>query len=204
MRKRRPQHELEETICQYIKEPPLALYDIGVGNKTEWRTLLKRYPNMHVYGCEPHPQLFRKLTRIFPGGLVRVAIGMGDKAKLYLRKGSTNIGSTTVFPLDETEEVDEVNVWSLDQFDRWAGRWERILLWMDIEGSELNALKSGPALLESRRVNWINLEVRDESPCEGWCTAKEIDEFLTLYGYKKVLEYNDQKTHRDVIYVLGE
>jgi len=91
---------------------------------------------------------------------------------------------------------------TLDLFDELCGSGKDIVLWMDIEGSELAALKGGVSLLSSGRVKAINLEVRDNSECEDWPTAKEIHEFLTKFNYVKALKYLDQKTHYDVVYVL--
>jgi hypothetical protein len=63
-----PQQQRERFIAQYIVQPPVALYDIGVGPKTEWEELPKLWPNMKVYGCEPHPAIYRELIRRhFPG-----------------------------------------------------------------------------------------------------------------------------------------
>jgi hypothetical protein len=97
----------------------------------------------------------------------------------------------------------EVKVWTLDRFDEQMGQPERILLWIDIEGNELAAFRSGPRLLASGRVRWINLEERcaGHRPAEGWCDPRELDSFLTLNGYKRVAEYNRHATHQDVIYI---
>lgn len=70
------------------------MYDIGVGPKSEWRTLGQKYPAMKVFGCEPHPGQYKKLlTSNFPGPLANVAIGMSD-GKATLHMSTSNIGSS--------------------------------------------------------------------------------------------------------------
>jgi hypothetical protein len=68
------EHEL--AVCRFIRGAPGALYDIGVGPKSEWRSLALAYPRMRVCGCEPHPAQHEALRKAkFPGPLMKVAIG---------------------------------------------------------------------------------------------------------------------------------
>jgi len=93
---------------------------------------------------------------------------------------------------------------TLDMLDQETGYSDRILLWMDIEGYELEALRTGPQLLSSGRIRWINLEVRSRwNFKKDACTESEIDEFLAGYGYRKVITYNHYPSshHHDAIYI---
>lgn len=204
----------EDAICQFIYTPPNAMYDIGVGPKSEWKVLSGHYPSMRLYGCEPHPVMYESLKKSFPGSLCQKAVSnCGQTAVLHMPLDSSNLKRSmrgSLHRLKTTEEEIPVEVITLDQFDVWAGQPDRILLWMDIEGSELDALKSGPMLLASGRVKWINLEERkgteeelDERLVDGWCRPDEIKRFLEGHGYRPILHYNNQKTHWDVIYSNG-
>lgn len=200
------QEKFEAVICRFIRGNPDAMYDIGVGPKSEWRTLGKKYPRMRIFGCEPHP-LTREavLAAGFPGPLANVAIGENEGTATLYDVGPTMMQST-LFPRAGITRQFEVTVQSLDRFDMNAGQPDRILLWMDIEGSELSALRSGRRLLASGRVRWINLEERRKGnrPIDGWCTPKELRQFLADLGFKHVLDYNRHPTHQDVIYVLKD
>jgi FkbM family methyltransferase len=193
----------EAFICRFINGAPEALYDIGVGPKTEWRTLGGRFPSMSIFGCEPNPIQHAKLLHAnFPGSLLAVAIGENvGTATLHYPADDTKRGS--LFPVGYGDAHCPVEVWTLDRFDESVGCRDRILLWMDIEGYELSALRSGPRLLASNRVRWINLEERrgGDQPAEGWCDPKALHEFLCQSGYSRVAEYNRYSTHQDVIYV---
>jgi FkbM family methyltransferase len=193
---------MERTICRFIGRPPNAMYDVGVGHKSEWRTLNEEYPEMRLFGCEPNPSQFVRLKGTFPGVLFPVALGdVPGVANLYSPAQSTNPGAASLYDVSGSDPIATVSVWTLDRFDELAGSPERILLWMDIEGSELAALRGGVSLLRSGRIRWINLEVRSKPPAAMWPADHEIERFLEEFGYYKVQEYNDHQTHRDAIFV---
>ena len=165
------QQEYESVICRFIKGTPSALYDIGVGPKTEWQTLSGKYPDMQVFGCEPHPvQHERLLSAGFPGPLAKVAIGETEGVAT-LHVPTHDLKCCSLLPVPYSNAMCEVEVCTLDQFDMNMGEPDRILLWIDIEGSELSALRSGWRLLASGRIRWINLEERRDGHCPaaGWC-----------------------------------
>lgn len=193
-----------------VTKPPLALYDIGVGAKTEVLALHAIFPGMEVFGCEPHPKTYAALVADgFPGDLENVALGRTPgRRKLYL---ADDPQASSLLTKDVAESV-PVQVDTLDGFDQRAGKPERIILWADCEGSELEILRGGLELLESGRVWWVNLEEAKrrrhaemgERGVKGWARRAEILHLLRRYGYKRVLEYNPCRTHVDVIYLSGE
>lgn len=199
-----PQTQHESAICRFMRRAPGALYDIGVGPKSEWRTLGQRYPTMQVFGCEPHPQQYDALLKAkFPGPLAKVAIGENEgMATLHVPSGDPKCCSLLAVPY--ANETCQVKVWSLDRFDQNMGQPDRILLWLDVEGSELSVLRSASRfLLPSGRIRWINLEERRNGHCPapGWCDPRELHAFLTASGYVRVADYNRHPTHQDAIYV---
>lgn len=186
----------EIMVVQFAKEAK-TLYDIGVGPKTEWRVIKDKIPSLTLVGCEPHPEMYYSLLNEFPGNLFPVAISnkMGEET-LYLHEDQKQ---TSTFDIGFSKPH-KVECWTLDKFDEEAGKAEDIILWMDIEGSELKALVGADALLSSGRVLAINLEVRAIPKAEGWPTDLEIESFLNRYKYRVSKKYNNQGTHYDVIY----
>lgn len=173
--------------------PPLAMYDLGVGCFYEFRTLKIVWPEMQLFGCEPCPEEYLNVQPIFDGKLAPVAIGkVSGKQKLFLTPAAQ--GGSTLFGSHEHRDTVDVDVWTLDQFDEWAGKPNKILLWMDIEGSELDALKSGVELLNSGRIEWLNIETRDSvsGPVIDHPTTQQVSNFLSDYGYVRVHRYNVQ------------
>lgn len=196
------QADNERFIARFIDGSPGAMYDIGVGPKTEWRTLTELYPRMRLCGCEPNPAMYEKLLRLkFPGLLAKVAIAEEDgERELHVDPKALN---SSFFPTAAAKT--KVKCWTLDRFDEEMGQPDRVLLWMDIEGSELAALRGGPKLLSSGRVRWINLEERRHDRhllVDGWADPHEIRKLLEGYGYRRVRAYNVHPTHQDAIYAL--
>lgn len=193
------QRRLERVVAEYITTPPDALYDLGVGPKTEWQTLGEIFPAMQLHGCEPDPVRFAKLVGKFPGKLHPVAIGNGD-GTVRLHVDSDGKRPASVFTPGLSRVV-TVPLWSLDQFDAVSGRPSRVLLWMDIEGAELDAIRGGAKLLRSGRVKWINLE-EARGVSGGWRPdPRAIRAELAVYGFRAVRVYNKHRSHQDVIFV---
>jgi FkbM family methyltransferase len=196
----------EAAIANHILHPPQALYDLGVGLKSEWRTLRKIYRRLQLFGCEPHPQTYQTLRdNSFPGVLMNVAVGESD-GRATLFDVADDPMQASLLPVPNATAETPVEVWSLDRFDREMGHQDRVLLWLDIEGSELPALRGGRELLDSGRVRWINLEERRRGhhPAKGWTDSTEMHLFLSKVGYVRVATYNRHRTHQDVIYVHPE
>lgn len=201
------QSQHESAICRFIRGTPGALYDVGVGPKSEWRTLTRAYPAMEVFGCEPHPQQYEAILKSgFPGPLVKVALGEPE-GTTTLHVPTHDLKCCSLFPVPYANATCQVKVWSLDRFDQNVGQPDRILLWLDVEGSELSVLRSARRyLLPSGRIRWINLEERRHGHCPapGWCDPQELHAFLTSSGFVRVADYNRHATHQDAIYVHAE
>jgi len=195
--------KMEAEITKYINIAPIALYDIGIGHKTEWKTLHDLYPEMLLFGCEPLLNHYPHMAAEFPGKIKQVAVGdVSGNAKVYIRPEVQPDECASMIDRFATGAYVEVPLWTLDQFDEWAGSQENVILWMDIEGLEYAALRGGTNLLQSGRVKWINLEERKEWEVEGpWSSPCDIVKLLNNYGYVRTLEYHIHKAHQDVIYV---
>lgn len=183
---------------------PRAMYDLGVGCFAEWETLKKCWPDMEVFGCEPDPFWHGQLVPIFNGKLLQVAIGKArGRADLYVSRPD-QCGSTLLPAQSErSRHTVDAEVWTLDDFDAWAGKPDRVLLWMDIEGSEIDAIEGGRELLTSGRVWYINAETRD-GRVEHHFTTQELNDVLSEFGFYPIHRYNVQGSYEgaagDVIY----
>ena len=200
------QQKHERHIVQFIPHAPCALYDIGVGWKSEWRTLREVWPEMKVFGCEPNPATHAHLAPAFPGPLHPLAItgSPGPQVLHTFPPGShpNQLGSSSLFAVpDAAGPAVPVECMTLDEFDRRCRQPDGILLWMDVEGSEADALRSGAELLASGRVRWINLEVWPRPRIPGWASAAEIHDLLSQYGFVRRCKYADCGDHHDVIYL---
>lgn len=197
---------MERQITRCVKNAPVALYDIGVGPKTEWRTLRDAWPELRLFGCEPYPPTYEKLApswRELGGSLLNVAIS-DYPATLHYEPSNPKISSLLPVHKRLTHSM-SVPALTLNAFDALCGRQRSVLLWMDIEGYELQALLSGRKLMESGRVRWVNLEERvTPGPHPEWTRREQLDSQLRAWGYVRVGHYNSHESHRDVIYRHGD
>lgn len=193
--------KIERTITEFIpaEKPPRTMYNLGVGNlpKNEASTLKAVYPEMAIYGCEPNLETCRKRTD-YPGQLISAAIrNYSGVCQLHLH-GNPDMAS--VFPRCSLSV--KTPCLTLDCFDSMWGHPEDVLLWMDIEGAELEAIEGGGELLRSGRVKWINVELRSTLIAMGEAGENQVEEALQNLGYVLVKKYNHQKTHQDGIFIL--
>jgi len=186
----------EAFISRCIQGAPTTLYNIGVGPKSEYLTLKTIYPEMAVFGCEPLVSQYKGLKKRFNGELLEVAIGTkSGKSKIYFEEGKELCAS--MLKKGAGRQSKKIDVITLDEFDELCGKPERILLWADIEGMELSMLKSGPKLLASGRVRWINME-EHKADTE---TIESINALLEKVAFERTIEYNKHPGHQDVLYV---
>jgi FkbM family methyltransferase len=201
---RNKQREL--IITRYIQGvTPGSLLDIGVGCKSEWRTLKEVWPSMEVYGVEPNPATFeRLLASVFPGTLLCCAIAADRTMPLHVfpeTAPANERGSASRFPVAGHASVITVPAIRLDELVALVRPKPPILLWMDCEGGELEAISTGDRLMASGDVAWINIETRPEPDMPGWPSEAIILHHLKYWGFHKVATYpeGDEHKHHDLI-----
>jgi FkbM family methyltransferase len=189
--------EIQEAfIARLIDTPPATLYNIGVGPKTEYLTLKGIYPEMEVFGCEPLAEKYEGLCERFNGKLLKVGISDKPGTSSIFYNESAMMGAN-MLNKRKGDKRTTITTITLDEMDATFGNPDRILLWADIEGMEHRMLKSGPDLLASGRVKWINLEEHLDNPS----AIKKVDQLLATFDYERVVAYNKHPNHQDVVYV---
>ena len=182
----------ERMITRLIPNgPPQALYDIGVGCYYEFRTLKIIYPELRVFGVEPDPEEYADLLPIFGGTLFNCALGWEHGWRNFEATGKGKGGGSFYRAHDSRFTTINVEVRTLDDFDSTVGgyQYDKILLWLDVEDSELDVLEGGKNLLRSGRVEWMNIETRHQNE-PGMPTTAKVSAFLADYGYRPVHRYN--------------
>lgn len=196
----------EYIIFKFLTKEFKAFIDIGVGPKTEYLVIKKKFPKVPLFGVEANPDTYNLIKDVFPGKVFNRAISeSGEPVDFYIHKENTM--ASGLIPYDNTKDnIQKITVPSqtLDGFFQEIGEPDGCLMWMDIEGYELKALRSAPRMLVSGKIKWLNIEVRNRwNNKSNACTESEIDRFLEIYGYKKIFSYNHYPSsrHHDSIYV---
>lgn len=172
-----------------------TMYNLGVGPQPHQEASLikKEIPDIKIYGVEPNPITYFDRLSGYPGVLLPLGVWSEEKIlKLQIESDhgrSSYLDPGEAWSMDHNVEIKhkaETLCKTLDSLDTLFGRPEDIILWMDIEGSELEALKGAHKLLESGRIGAIFLECtrEDHQRRLGEPTVKEIRTFLEDYNFQ--------------------
>lgn len=163
----------------------------GVPNSEAWEAK-KLWPAIEIVGFEPQPDRFRWLTlddehgrTSYPGWLFPYAVGAREEhAALKLIGAELNSG----FYWDQPDlRARNVEIIRLDWFMKWRPDLSDAILWMDIEGSEYDALLGATETL--KKCVAVVAEVWPEQVCQGWCTAAMVGHLLECAGFRKAAEF---------------
>ncbi len=159
---------------------------VGVGNHhQEVDVLSSEWPGVRFVGFEPHPNIFEGLRDDYPGEIHQLAMSNFNGCGTLFAKKCHGDGSSLVFTADPNILTFEVKVRTLDSMwceeQIWAMQDSRILLWVDCEGRELEALKGGEKTLGL--VDVINVEMTSHPPELGWSSPTDIHSYLVSKGF---------------------
>ena len=170
----------------------------GVPDSEAW-IAKKLWPAIEIVGFEPQPDRFDWLQQAkYPGWLFPYAVGsQSDVKQLKLIGAEMNCG----LHWGNCGESWEVTVVTLDWLMRFRNDLSDAILWMDIEGSEYDALLGATETL--KKCVAVVAEVWPEQVCQGWCTAAMVAHVLEDAGFRKAMEFPSGPTdpQRDEVWL---
>lgn len=187
----------EDMLKSCVETQPKTLLNIGVGPipHNEAVEFKKLWPNIRIIGLEPNPDTFTERVSDYPGELYPWALWSIPCVKVFnVIKCLSGQSSLLDFEVGKTCKEILVSCVTLDQLDKALKFPEDIFLWMDIEGSELEALRGGHNLLASGRVKWIDMEVSLQPRRVGEPSEDDLSDYLRQYEFSIYLRY-DIGTH---------
>lgn len=170
-----------------------TLYNIGVGQRPhdEANILKTKIENLKVFGAEANIDVYNDRKFDYVGNLLNVGIWSERCIKeFHMTKdqGQSSFLEANPDYLKKwgLEVFKKINVQciTLDEFDNENNCPDNILIWMDIEGGELEALKGAHKLLSSGRVKYIFLEISHDYTTRRFGEPKinEINGLLNKYN----------------------
>ena len=193
-----------EPILEEIRNSDLnVMLDVGIRDGGEWDYFHEHMPELKLLSTEPDARLRLQFLEQHPQEEVHpYAVWSVPCEKTLVT--STQMCPSLQFegkgPLVSCVTLD----WLVTEFTKSE---DRIFLWIDIEGSELEAFKGATELLSSKRVRYIYTELRTSAAkrSETWCTDTEIVAFLRKFGYCQVFTQQlPQYTHYDALFELKD
>ena len=154
------------------------VYQVGVGGyHQEIDVLREAWPDVRFVGFDP----IRPDT--YDGEFIQTAIGRTNgEASFYVKRRHQD--GSSLFPLgaDDTRRVQSVPIVTLDElllFSCPIG--EHVLLWLDCEGSELDALVGGERFI--RYVEMVNVELSAAPRLAGMADPLSVYRWLAERGF---------------------
>lgn len=189
-------------LFNFLKRAPAWFLLGGPGQGDEGQVIKVAFPDCKVIGWEPCPSLFEwQREGNFPDLLLPSALS--DAC------GAADFVVTPDHPMCSTLRAGyrdggtrQVEAMTLDAADALYGPFDNALLWLDIEGSEMAALRGAVKLFARRAIALVNVEVM---LTEEETTGKEMAALMMAYGFEK-LDHWDRESgnHIDVIWGLKE
>lgn len=207
-----PREDSDKSFARPGHPVPDWFFDIGVGGGCESHVLRTQWPWLNCLGVEPHPELFKESEEVWPeqlpgvrSQLMRVgAWSTPCDRQLWLCQD--NPKQSSVYGALKNDDVPiEIECRPLDQIcEMWDVVPQAAVLWVDVEGAELEVLRGCWRLFHERRIIACNLEVRERPWWGDACSRAQVDAFLAGFGFACVTEYNSHwhpDPHCDAIYL---
>ncbi len=186
-----------------LPEPKWLLLG-GPGSGNEAQTAIKKWPNLKGIGVELNPDAitFQRANEwpdwplIFGAlwsSLTSVPLANPGTDLLH---GSVHHGPT---PLGQTPLRVPGTTW--DFLDEVYGPFEDAILWMDIEGSELEALQGSQRLLSRKAIMVANLELLSREGENRWERINVIHHIMEANGFQIAKIWNQSDFCQDRVYV---
>lgn len=206
--------ETIDLLRNNIETTPKTLFNIGVGPRPhcECQVFKQLWPDINIIGLEPNINTFMDRAVDYPGRLYPWGLWSTSTIK-ELKAVSKSSGKSSIlaphkewqgrwsYTKEECQTV-LISCITLDQLDRALNFPEAIFLWMDIEGSELEAIRGGNLLLSSGRVKWIDMEVSHQPRRIGEPSEDMLIELLKPYHFSLKCQYNSGKVFHNSLYTI--
>ena len=146
-----------------------------------------RWKDYKIEGLEACTDKFTEIKKCYPGLLLNLAISDKDGFIDGLERHTSFELYEETFNRTPYRKVKKESITIDTLYEKYGDNADEVAIWADIEGSELLMLKGATKLLASGKVKWVMLECRAEAPKThqpGWCTAKQVYDFLAKYGFE--------------------
>lgn len=166
----------------------------GPADGNEAQVFKEYYPHCQVLGFEPNPWMrdFQARNK-FPGTMIPRALYSDNKLREFVIPGNDRCGSLVKYPtLEEGFTKRRVPCSTLRSVATQYASFDNVVLWIDIEGSELECLKGADGLLIAKAIKVINVEVTNDNKLD-------ITEYLKSFGYSWVDDWNTRHMSEDRI-----
>lgn len=191
--------------CSLIGWQPKFVIMVGVGvNCEEIDVMRETWKDFELYGFEASKGVFDALNKNqFPGHLKHCAIWNENCTKqLHVKPGWKDGSSLFESRQDQEQRKQErVVCRTLDSLFDNPASFNTGALWLDCEGSELQALQGAEGLIEC--IDVVNVELTSVGRGEGWSNPLDVHVWLVEHGFRHAYIHTIRPCigQRDAIYL---
>jgi len=210
-------NERLEIIAKFLPEDPI-IFEAGGHYGIDTIRFAKRWPKSQIITFEPNPHAF-EIFSLATQGLSQVhghnlaVNNYNGEATLYVCYGSTGNdprfeGASSLLKASEYMEKNyqgpkvKVPCVVLDDWCKKNQIDQIDFMWLDLEGLELQVLKSSPTILDT--VNVIYTETNFQPFRVGMTQYKDLKEFLEQKRFKLVSHWYAENFQGNAIFVKKE
>jgi FkbM family methyltransferase len=176
-------------VTQYLtainfESKQVFLAGVG-GHHEEVAVMRETWPEMELYGWEPNAETYKGLLDAFPGMLQNAALWSSRKELILYARDNWKDGTSVFEPKPGDShgwKKHAVRAVTLDESVHVFEDSRNGLLWLDCEGSELEALRGGTELVD-RNIGVINIELTCRPRQQGWPTPNEVHAWLDAHQF---------------------
>ncbi|MDX1952576.1 MAG: FkbM family methyltransferase [Verrucomicrobiota bacterium] len=184
----------KDSIARYLPANPIVI-EAGahIGKDTE--EMARLWPDGHIHAFEPFPDVFEKLQKRVKGlkNVTCYSMALADQTgtvSFNVSSGKSNASSSLLQPKQHLEQHPDVFFnerieVEATRIDDWAVRFnvpKVDFLWLDLQGYELFALKSGENVLKT--VSLIYTEVFLKESYAGAPLYPEVKLWMESRGFR--------------------
>lgn len=181
-----------------------VIYQVGVGQYHQEVDVLKsEWPGVKFIGFEPHPAIYREIKQEYPGELFNKAVG-SYVGFLKLFWNPRHKDGASLLPTGQVGECATlIPVTTLDSMGSPVTD-QRVLLWLDCEGFEMEVLKGAEQFIHA--VDVVNVEMTSCPIAKGWSRPVDIHRWLIARGFYRQWVHTQRSSQGqyDAIYVQSK
>lgn len=203
---RNPFYKEFKLLFDYIPQNSVIL-EAGAHSGSDTIRMNYAFPDSTIYSFEPEPNAYKKLARKTYGysniHIYNIALGnKNGKGELYVSKDLLDASSSLLQQTQVSREMHpelkldyftEVTVRTIDSWAQENNVDHIDFMWLDMQGNELQALKSAKSLLHTTKA--IYTEVLKYPTYEGAPLYQEFKEWMQNEGFTAKIEreiYDEQ------------
>ena len=185
-----------------VKKNKLIIFDIGAHDGKSVLRFKNRFPDAQIFSFEPTKKLYDKISKLSSDKIkiFNYALSNFDGEKKFCHYEYLSGKTNSFYPMvknskykiqrtknkNETETIKNVKVKKLDTFVEESRISVIDLLKVDTQGSEIEILKGAEKILNSKKINVIELEYILGIAHETRSSLYELEEILHKNNYKLI------------------